>query len=557
MPWHIVEGHSECATSEPWAVVKDSDGTVEGCHETRAEAEDHMAALYASETDDDARSTVAANEEQAMTATPIELAVDPEIDHPCVDESGDGVCDECGEPCEVHPPVPEEGNEASTTGVAFVGIATVLDYETEDGRLIESDGFSWRTLPLPLMYQDTNPAFGGHEGAVLIGRIEEVAVEDRRVWMRGVFDLNASERAESIVEMVRAQTARFVSVDLSAADAEYEVRSVDEDGWPVDVLARFSNAVMAGATVTPFPAIPDAVIWLDGESAPTEASTTLPEPPEPVDEPEVVESDGPMLLIASGADDLPSAAFFADPNLDGPTPLTIEGMRVFGHVALWGVCHIGQPGCVTAPSSPTDYAYFHTGATLVRCDCGERDGGCDDVLEIATGVLTLDTGHAGLALDGPHALAHYEDTGTAVADVVAGEDRHGVWISGRIRPGVTDAQIAALRGASPSGDWRRIGGALEMVAVLAVNVPGFPVPRTQSRLVASSGGMVESTLIAPADPRLDVLVGGARTRGVHASDVVVIPGSEWRALQRRLERLESVADALRAQAADALAASLS
>lgn len=49
MPWHIVENSRSCPSAQPFAVVKDADGSVEGCHETRQGAEDQMAALYASE----------------------------------------------------------------------------------------------------------------------------------------------------------------------------------------------------------------------------------------------------------------------------------------------------------------------------------------------------------------------------------------------------------------------------------------------------------------------------------------------------------------------------
>lgn len=46
-PWHIEERDGE------YCVIKDDDGEVEGCHETRDEAEDQLAALYASEDEDD------------------------------------------------------------------------------------------------------------------------------------------------------------------------------------------------------------------------------------------------------------------------------------------------------------------------------------------------------------------------------------------------------------------------------------------------------------------------------------------------------------------------
>lgn len=46
MPWHISTSKSECSG---YAVVKDSDGSIAGCHDTRSEAEDQLAALYANE----------------------------------------------------------------------------------------------------------------------------------------------------------------------------------------------------------------------------------------------------------------------------------------------------------------------------------------------------------------------------------------------------------------------------------------------------------------------------------------------------------------------------
>jgi HK97 family phage prohead protease len=49
MPW-TVRKTDECPTSRPWGVIRDSDGTVEGCHMTQAAANRQRAALYASET---------------------------------------------------------------------------------------------------------------------------------------------------------------------------------------------------------------------------------------------------------------------------------------------------------------------------------------------------------------------------------------------------------------------------------------------------------------------------------------------------------------------------
>jgi hypothetical protein len=107
----------------------------------------------------------------------------------------------------------------------------------------------------------------------------------------------------------------------------------------------------------------------------------------------------------------------------------------------------------------------------------------------------MGTGHAPIRQDLATAAAHYEDTGAVVADVSCGEDQHGIWVAGALRPDVTDAQVRALRSAPLSGDWRRHGGGLELVAALAVNVPGFPVPRV-SALAAS--GVPEALVAAGA-----------------------------------------------------------
>ena len=46
MPWHIEADNADCAG---YAVVKDANGELEGCHRTRAQAERQLAALYAAE----------------------------------------------------------------------------------------------------------------------------------------------------------------------------------------------------------------------------------------------------------------------------------------------------------------------------------------------------------------------------------------------------------------------------------------------------------------------------------------------------------------------------
>lgn len=53
MPWHIGK-HAECST---FAVIKDDDDSLAGCHDTKEEAEAQMAALYANEDVEEAATT--------------------------------------------------------------------------------------------------------------------------------------------------------------------------------------------------------------------------------------------------------------------------------------------------------------------------------------------------------------------------------------------------------------------------------------------------------------------------------------------------------------------
>lgn len=202
---------------------------------------------------------------------------------------------------------------------------------------------------------------------------------------------------------------------------------------------------------------------------------------------DVDEGGGPDAVVAAGAW-RPPAGWFADPRLDGPTALQVgEDGRVVGHLATWGQCHVSFPGqCITAPRSPSGYAYFRTGAVL-----------CDDGSEVAVGHITLDTGHAATHLGQHAAAAHYDNTGTVVADVSAGEDEFGIWVAGAVRRNVDEVTVAKLRAAALSGDWRRVGGSLELVAALAVNTPGFPVPR--ARVAAGAPlSLVAAGVVAPS-----------------------------------------------------------
>lgn len=405
----------------------------------------------------------------------------------------------------------------------WAGVLAVEGVMTGDGRYIEEGALRWETLPVPLraVRQDV----GGHDGAEVCGRIDSVERRDGGVvWGEGVFDLGSEIGAEAARQVV-AQMSTGVSIDtddvvfevhlkadLLAAEMPDEDEPLEDglDGMkvlgeyaPDDEVMVIKSARLRAATLVATPAFEQARVQVVGDvPAPAAGGSDAPKG----DVGAAAAAADADVLTAAAIPVAPPAAWFDPPALSGPTALTVsEDGRVFGHIAAWGTCHIGQVGeCVQPPSSPSGYAYFRTGA--VRTAEG---------VEVAVGHLTMGTGHAAPRAGARAAAEHYDNTGTVFADVAAGEDAWGIWVAGALRPGTTPEQVRAARSAPISGDWRRIGGSLELVGALAVNVPGFPVPRptglvasgvveslTASGIVAQDGAVTAAAVAGqpPADP---------------------------------------------------------
>jgi hypothetical protein len=194
------------------------------------------------------------------------------------------------------------------------------------------------------------------------------------------------------------------------------------------------------------------------------------EPP-PLDEPDAVTA---AITLDAWR---PDREWFDDPRFSVPTGITVtdEG-RVYGHAAPWGECHIGQQQeCITLPHEDA-HPYYMTGEVV-----------CADGSRVAVGQITVGTGHAPLSYRASHAAEHYDNTGAAVADVAVGNDRFGLWVAGAVRPSVAASRVHELRASGRlSGDWRRIGGKLRLVGLLAVNVPGFPLSPPRARVAAGA-----------------------------------------------------------------------
>lgn len=407
------------------------------------------------------------------------------------------------------PPAPVEVvNDTGTEIKVRFPVFLLEGMETRDNmgrRFITPGGVDHSALPLPLMGQPYT-SHGGQEPppAELIGNITSLTRHpgpdvispktgepygpDVWVWS-AEGNIDGSHR---FADLVRKQYLRGTSADLTAVDAELvddETASLSEHPLRRAIVR---STEIGGGTLVPIPAFGDAYCEIAGEPAvpmPLAASAypagmwLVPQPmwrsPDlgdfdlPATTPSKSEPLKGETVTAAGTVTAPPIEWFRDPGLDAPTPLTVTNDgRVYGHLAGWNTSHIGYPTRrITPPRSHSDYAYFHTGAVRVL------DG--TNQVTISAGHIALDTGHADLSADYRAAQAHYDNPTSLIADVCAGEDAHGIWIAGAVTPGVDDLRLHKLRSCGLSGDWRRIGAGLELVAAISVPTPGFPVPRAR------------------------------------------------------------------------------
>lgn len=381
------------------------------------------------------------------------------------------------------------------------GPLTVEGIETGDGRQFDTGSLTWADLPLPLRW-NIEDSHGGEARtkAVNVGRIDRVWREDNGLIMgEGVLDLD-DENGRRAHSKIRGQYLRGVSVDVdSIKDADMELIYAEPEPKPngegePDPFAQmfaapekivFHKGRIRAATLVDIPAFAEAYIaLLDGEGAVVAGGQRAGQ----------YRQFGRTTVATRNAVDTrtrPPVDWFRNPDLSVPTPITVgpDG-RVYGHAALWGTCHIGQSGLCVTPPREDSHPYFMTGAVLTD---GDHD------LMVSVGQITVGTNHADLSLGYRAASDHYDNTGAAVADVAVGNDAHGIWVAGSIRPGATEAQIHELRASGQvSGDWRNVGGSLRLVGLLAVNVPGFPVPKLRTKY---TGGR-QFTLVAAGMPNL-------------------------------------------------------
>lgn len=412
-------------------------------------------------------------------------------------------------------------------GTKFRTMLAPIGLSTGDGRRFKDGGIELDETPFS--FEWAREREGGHNGAVVVGVVQEAAILTVKdalaqefispdnakgldpkmsgVWAKGeLFDGVDREQmprlSEDVAEAMHLMGAGTLgpSVDLDSFEGVPVMEGSDEPVTWEDIEAHYeehgtepkvellvTSGRVRAATLVSIPAFAET-------SRPLElVAQEVPEDEAEARASAAAETERAAALVASvGTVARPPVGAFALPELDGPTPITYdtETGRVFGHVATWQTCHVGYADvCVTAPRDDTEaFTWFN------RFPVETEDGGT-----IWAGRITVGGRHPGLSLTAAATMAQY-DGKTVAADVRAYADPHGIAVAGYLRPGLDASTLAVLSRRKVSGDWRETPAGLSLVEVLALSPgprahaePGFPIPGTfsvngrQTALTASLG----------------------------------------------------------------------
>jgi len=342
--------------------------------------------------------------------------------------------------------------------------------------------FSWREGHHALKF-DHN----GSDAPVVIGHVERYEkVQGYNMAIGVIYD---TVIAREVAMMAASGSLSGVSAEPGGVSRV----EIHEDAGPDDVQLTFHEYEIGALAVVDIPGFKDCGIFElelaeTGAEAPQlsmVASADVGGDLVEAEDTDVDDDFGFAGLIASGSaiKSYPSEAFLM-PESPVPMPLTVfEDLSFCGHLAIYGTCHTAyKDRCVRPPKSSLGYTPAHQGTALL--DTGAQ-------LRVAR--ISIGSNHAALGLS-PRATADFYEKSSFGVGMARFQDASlGIWASGHIAHAASDNQIQQFADAAWSGDWRKIRRSLELVGVLSVNIPGFPMPdpemwvaeNEQTALVAS------------------------------------------------------------------------
>lgn len=432
-------------------------------------------------------------------------------------------------------------------GTRWRGLLAPINVSTGDGRRLAEGGGSWRELPNAMKWQRLDA--GGHDDSVAIGSTDTMNIgtvadaiangwisddavaktmqpDTLGLWGGGELfdDVNAAEMprlAQDVAEVKHLLAKKVIgpSIDPAAvtsvlvrvgSDTPLTGDELDElwmeameSGTDPAVEELYTTWQVANATLVLIPAFEECRPFeLLGEvvTVPAQGATTAPAGAASVT---ATGRTSPSLVATLTRTEplIPADVFAVPAEGTGYQPLRVEDrgegfLRVFGHVAPAGQCHLEfRDTCMTPPMSKMDYTPFH------RYPVEVGDGELIGAGRITTGFGKVGTGcrccpgkgdHACGEMTLSQAINHY-DRLTTLAYVRAADTDGGPWVAGYVLPGLDKAAMRMLTGGPRvrvSGDWREHAGGLalggnpndllELVEVLALSGAdreGFPPPR--------------------------------------------------------------------------------
>lgn len=476
MPWSIVEGDERCDAGE-FAVVKDDDLELEGCHTSREDAQAQIEALNAAEDEDEDGAPVPPEASAAMPAT-------------------------------------------MRNTVPWSGVLVVEGTPTGDGRQFATRSLTWPMvgetasleIPLGWMYERSHGGMSTDK-VVNVGRIDTITRSGNELLGTGVLNLDTEWGRKAAEQMGTRDDPGFlagVSIDADDPDdprglnIEYvfpdscALEESPDDDLPGETEASdpemalecmmpemeiYHSGRIRAATLVDIPAYVEARLYLD----------------QPVPEGTPVEADALAMPVTASSffmeiPDLPPIEWFDEPHDEpeiGAITVTDDG-RFFGYLAPKHVAHRGiRDKRVTVPMGNVDYGVWMNRVTIA-------DDGRGGFTRVATGPITMDCGHASASprVVGAARREHYDNSCSVVATVRVGENNRGVWIAGAVLPDVTPDQIRRMMACQLSGDWgphREKPGKRELAGALLVPVPGFP-KRSNAFMSMKAGQLAHVTV---------------------------------------------------------------
>ncbi len=355
--------------------------------------------------------------------------------------------------------------------VVFPSMAT-MDQWTGDGRRLSSMGANTRDLPRPISYMPTTQHGPGE--AKLSGRIDYIEfTDDGNVYGEGFLldDQNGRDHARLIA--LKALSGN--SIELAETEVEVDI---DWDTFNITFdFVRWSLAATTGVAVPAFANARAEVTEGEFELTADASGEVVLTDSAPWTVTFAQTSHDEMVASLPGVSAPTRVSFddFVIPEADRPTKIVVtEDGLVYGHLGAWDSCHMGfADDCVLIPRSKSGYSSYHKAGVLT------------DKGQIETGPIFLAGGHR-KGLRPEQVEAAYGGIENTWADVRIVDGQFGPWLSGRIRPGMSEDKIYAARASRISGHW--IGG--ELYAIVSVNAEGFNVKGSGMSFTTDANGAV-------------------------------------------------------------------